>query len=113
MTFKLKGKFSMWTHFGLLNVWKQSSNRTFLCVLLKTRNPNGKGSDLTAVELCRFSETKYKHLFEAGKWKLSSVVSTNDSVNKEVAKFVALVSTVKELAKDASKPLAHAEKVEI
>lgn len=63
-----------------------------------------EGSDLTAAVLCKFAETKYKHLFEAGKWKLTTASSAVDSKDKEDSKFVALVAAVKELAKTVSKP---------
>jgi hypothetical protein len=59
------------------------------------------GPDLTADKLCHSAETKFKLLSEAGKWKLinptkGSIKSTED------AKFLALVTAVKELAKNSS-----------
>jgi hypothetical protein len=67
-----------------------------------------EGSNLTAAELCKFAETNYKHLLEAGKWKsypANSVSEPSDkTTDKEDSKFVALVAAVKELAKSVSKP---------
>ncbi len=68
------------------------------------------GVNLTSEELCKFAETRYKHLLEAGKWKssLSSVAVNAESKEKDKddQKFLALVAAVKELAKNASKPKA-------
>jgi len=62
-----------------------------------------EGSDLTAAALCKFAETKFRHLLEAGKWTSSLVILLSDSKEKEDAKFIALVAVVKELAKSVSK----------
>jgi hypothetical protein len=65
---------------------------------------------MTSKELCKFAETRYKHLLEAGKWKSSSssVAASAESKekDKEDQKFLALVVAVKELSKNASKPKA-------
>jgi hypothetical protein len=62
-----------------------------------------EGSDLTAAALCKFAETKFRHLLDAGKWTSSLVILLSDSKEKEDAKFIALVAVVKELAKSVSK----------
>jgi hypothetical protein len=59
------------------------------------------GADLTADELCRSAETKFKLLSEAGKWKLTN--SKDPIKSKEDEKFLALAAAVKELAKNTSR----------
>jgi hypothetical protein len=64
-----------------------------------------EGADITAPELCKAAQTKYKNLFEAGKWKLTAGPSLSNEVKeKDDAKFIALVAAVKELSKQIAKP---------
>ncbi len=60
---------------------------------------------MTTEELCKFSETRHKHLFDAGKWKNNSVTPGAEPKEKEKEdpKFLALVAAGKELAKNATK----------
>jgi hypothetical protein len=65
-----------------------------------------EGLNVTAPELCKAAQTKFKHLLEAGKWKLptnSIVIEPKESKEKKDAKFIALVAAIKELAKNVSK----------
>jgi hypothetical protein len=66
------------------------------------------GINMTSEELCKFAETRYRHLLEAGKWKSSSssisASAESKEKNKDDQKFLALVAAVKELAKNFSKP---------
>ncbi len=63
------------------------------------------GVNMTSEELCKFAENRYKHVFEAGKWKFSSVLSGAEpkEKDKEDSKFIALVAAVKELSKVVGK----------
>jgi len=63
------------------------------------------GLTLTAEELSKFAETRYKHLLEAGKRKTASIKPIADpkESEKEDSKFIALVAAVKELAKSVTK----------
>ncbi len=62
------------------------------------------GGVITASELCKAAQTKFKHLLEAGKWKFTTHTSNATSLtSKDDAKFIALVAAVKELAKSVGK----------
>jgi hypothetical protein len=63
-----------------------------------------KGADISALELCKAAQTKYKNLFEAGKWKFTAAASTNEPKEKEDPKFIALVAAIKELSKQIMQP---------
>lgn len=65
------------------------------------------GAILTSDQLCNSTETKFKHLFEAGKWKYASfsLPSETKVKDKEDAKFLALAAAVKEFAKNDTKSL--------
>ena len=63
-----------------------------------------KGADISALELCKAAQTKYKNLFEAGKWKFTAAASTNEAKEKEDPKFIALVAAIKELSKQIMQP---------
>jgi len=63
-----------------------------------------KGADISALELCKAAQTKYKNLFEAGKWKFTAAASTNEAKEKEDPKFIALVAAIKELSKQITQP---------
>jgi hypothetical protein len=75
----------------------------FVCYIEDEKLEWEEGSDLTAAALYKFTETKFRHLFEAGKWTSSLVIPLSDGKEKEDAKFIALVAAVKELAKSVSK----------
>jgi hypothetical protein len=63
------------------------------------------GINMTSEELCKFAETRYRHLLKAGS-SSSSIAASAESKekNKDDQKFLALVAAVKELAKNPSKP---------
>jgi hypothetical protein len=63
-----------------------------------------EGADISALELCKAGQTKYKNLFEARKWKFTTAASTNKPKEKEDPKFIALVAAVKELSKQITQP---------
>jgi hypothetical protein len=87
-----------WT-FKFLETVKEGE--TFVHYIEDKKSEWEDGLALTAKELCKFAETRYRHLFEAGKWKNTSTKSGTDSreIEKEDTKFIALVAAVKELAK--------------
>ncbi len=63
------------------------------------------GMNMSSEELCKFAETRYKHLFESGKWKFTSLASGAElkEKDKENSKFITLAAAVKELAKNMTK----------
>jgi hypothetical protein len=70
--------------------------------------------NMSSEELCKFAETRYRHLLEAGKWRPTPVTSSaemkvKDEKDKENPKFLALVVAVKELVKNATKSSENAD----
>jgi hypothetical protein len=63
-----------------------------------------EGGVITASELCKAAQTKFRHLLEAGKWKITTTAANaTSSASKEDSKFIALVAAVKELSKVVGK----------
>jgi hypothetical protein len=68
--------------------------------------------NITAPELCKAAQTKFKHLLKAGKWKLNMnliIAEPKDSKEKKVTKSIALAAAIKELAKNVSKSNASSK----
>jgi hypothetical protein len=77
---------------------------SFKCCIEDKKTEWEEGADISALELCKAAQTKYKNLFEAGKWKFTTAASTNETKEKEDPKFIALVAAVKELSKQITQP---------
>ena len=56
---------------------------TFKCYIEDKKSERKDGVDITAPELCKAAQTKYKNLFEAGKWKLTNVTPATAPKEKE------------------------------
>jgi hypothetical protein len=67
-----------------------------------------EGMNITAPELCKVAQMKFKHLHEGGKWKFTNptVTESKESKEKNDTKFIALAAAIKELAKNMNKPNA-------
>jgi hypothetical protein len=67
-----------------------------------------EGANMTAPELCKAAQTKFKHLLEAGKWRFTTTITPivtepKEPKDKKDTKFIALAAAVKELVKNMSK----------
>jgi hypothetical protein len=66
-----------------------------------------EGGLITASELCKAAQTKFKHLLEAGKWKFANTTSGASnaalSAQKDDGKFIALAAAIKEIAKSVGR----------
>ncbi len=51
--------------------------------ILRIKSEWEDGINMSSEELCKLSETKYKHLFEVGKWKFNSMVSGAEPKDKD------------------------------
>ncbi len=89
-----------------MNVWRQLKIQSSKCYIKDKKSKWEDGVNIMAPKLCKATLTKFKHLLEAGKWKFTSTPIVTESKEKKDAKFTALATAVKKLAKNVSKSKA-------